>query len=693
MKKNASPRAFAFRITLATALLSISSILLASTSGNVFRTARSARPGRGRSGKEPDTTVAQESATRVNKVTSPLVFTVTNTNDSGAGSLRQAILDANSMGGGTIEFNIPNGGVHTISPVTALPTITQSVTINGYTQPGASANTNPPTMGDNAVILIELNGTVLGSSGGVTIAASNCSVHGLAIAGFSDHQVLISSGSGNAVSGNFLGTLSDGTTLVTGSGLGVDIEAPDNIVGGLNPADRNVIGVSNNCIENAAAATGTVIQGNFIGVDRTGATGFGVSNSGIHDNGADSITIGGTTSGAGNIVSGCFGDGLPLTGSNLVVQGNFIGTDLTGTIAIGNNQGVSISGNNNLLGGTTVAARNVISGNRNRGVGIGGNFSGTMVQGNYIGVDVNGTAALGNGNEGVLIFSSNPHNNIVGGITGVPGAPPGNVISNNATYGINLNGTTDNVIQGNIIGADATGTMPMGNGLTGIILSTNPSSGNTVGGTVSGAGNIIAFNGTTICGGPDHSGVTVSGETVIDNAVLGNSIFSNDGLGIDLNAVNGPCGVTDNDNCDTETGPNNLQNYPVITSVTSGGGNTSIQGSLNSTANTTFRIEFFDNAQCHSSGFGQGETFIGSTDITTDGNCNATIDVIFPVTVGSGHVITATATDPSNNTSEFSACTMAQGGTPTPTPTATATGHPVRATPTPRPRPTPAPRL
>jgi len=233
----------------------------------------------------------------------------------------------------------------------------------------------------------------------------------------------------------------------------------------------------------------------------------------------------------------------------------------------------------------------------------------------------------------------------------------------------------------------------MGNGLTGIFLSTNPSSGNTVGGTVSGAGNIIAFNGTVVCGGPDHSGVTVSGDTAINNAVLGNSIFSNDGLGIDLNASDGPCGVTDNDNCDTETGPNNLQNYPVIISVTSGGGNTSIQGSLNSTANTRFRVEFFDSAQCHSSGFGQGETFIGSADITTDGNCNATIDVTFPVTVGSGHVITATATDPSNNTSEFSACTVAQGGTPTPTPTATATGHPVRATPTPRPRPTPAPRL
>src|SRR5262249_57699966 len=169
---------------------------------------------------------AAHDASRAPKPKTPAAFMVINADDSGMGSLRQAINDANGMGGGTIEFNIPGGGVHTIGPLTALPTITQSVTIDGYTQPGASANTNPPTMGDNAVILIELNGTALGSSGGLTIGASNCSVHGLAIGGFFDHQVLISSGSGSAVSGNFLGTLADGTTLVTGSGLGVDIEAP-----------------------------------------------------------------------------------------------------------------------------------------------------------------------------------------------------------------------------------------------------------------------------------------------------------------------------------------------------------------------------------------------------------------------------------------------------------------------------------
>src|SRR5205085_8232721 len=94
----------------------------------------------------------------VHRPATPLVFTVTNTNDTGMGSLRQAILDANSMGGGTINFTIPGGGVHTISPMTVLPTITQTVTIDGYSQPGSSPNPNPPTMGIMATLLIELSG-------------------------------------------------------------------------------------------------------------------------------------------------------------------------------------------------------------------------------------------------------------------------------------------------------------------------------------------------------------------------------------------------------------------------------------------------------------------------------------------------------------------------------------------------------
>ena len=197
----------------------------------------------------------------------------------------------------------------------------------------------------------------------------------------------------------------------------------------------------------------------------------------------------------------------------------------------------------------------------------------------------------------------------------------------------------------------------------------------TIGGTDAGVGNIVAFNGTSC--EAEHAGVIVTGSDATGNRIEGNSIFTNAGLGIDLFVVfDGPCGITDNDNCDTEIGPNNLQNYPVLTSATSSGDGTTIEGSLNSAPNTTFRIEFFDNHQCHPSGNGSGETFIGSTDVITDGNCNAPINVTFQVNVEGGHVITATATDPAGNTSEFSACVPVSGPTPTGTPSPTPTGMP-----------------
>ena len=136
MKKNALPRAFALRITLGVTLLSICSIVLAPSFAKAVRTTRSTSGSRLRNGRQPDATLLNELAKGVNGITFPLVFTVTNSNDSGSGSLRQTILDANSMGGGMITFNISGGGVQTINSLTVLPTITQAVIIDGYAQPG-----------------------------------------------------------------------------------------------------------------------------------------------------------------------------------------------------------------------------------------------------------------------------------------------------------------------------------------------------------------------------------------------------------------------------------------------------------------------------------------------------------------------------------------------------------------------------
>src|SRR5205823_6637474 len=208
-------------------------------------TAQSARSTRARNSREPATTVERGSP-QLHKAAAPFVFTVTNTNDSGTGSLRQAILDANSMGGGTINFTIPGAGVHTISPMTVLPTITQSVTIDGYTQPGSSMNTNPPTMGIMATILIELSGVNSGSNfSGLIINAANCTVRGLVINRFV-HDAIDVFSNGNVIAGNFIGTNTPGTAaLPNGSGgLGAVIfvgASSNNTVGGTTPDARNLI--------------------------------------------------------------------------------------------------------------------------------------------------------------------------------------------------------------------------------------------------------------------------------------------------------------------------------------------------------------------------------------------------------------------------------------------------------------------
>jgi titin len=297
--------------------------------------------------------------------------------------------------------------------------------------------------------------------------------------------------------------------------------------------------------------------------------------------------------------------------------------------------GVSIGGGLNTIGGTAPGARNVISGNR---VGVLPGLNGNLVQGNFIGTDVTGTAALGNSSDGVT-FGSVSNSNTIGGTA----AGACNVISGNQLNGVRIAGarTNGNVVQGNFIGTQMDGTSPLGNTGHGLLITVFTSM-NTIGGTAMGAGNTIVFNG--------GDGVFVDSTAGTNNAILSNSIFSNTGLGIDLGAD----GVTPNDPGDGDTGANNLQNFPVLTSASSSVGGTTIAGTLNSTPNTTFRLEFYSNAAGDPSGFGEGETFIGSTMVTTDGSGNNSFTVTFPITVPAGHVITATATDPGNNTSEFS---------------------------------------
>ena len=296
----------------------------------------------------------------------------------------------------------------------------------------------------------------------------------------------------------------------------------------------------------------------------------------------------------------------------------------------------------------------------NGGTNTIGGGAGNTISRNFTGINVAGgdniilaNSITDNGVDGVLLQVGT---NTVGGAL----ASQGNTINENTRHGVQISAlASTNDIKGNIINS---------NGSDGVAV-TSASSTNIIGGTASGAGNVIALNG--------GDGVALASGA--GNAVLGNAIFANGGLGIDLGAV----GVTPYDAGDGDTGANNLQNFPVLTSAFSG--STSIEGTLNSTPSTTFRLEFFANGTCDPSAHGEGETFLGFSEVTTSGNGNASFSVTFSETVPIDDFITATATDATNNTSEFSLCTEVSLPPPTPTPTPAPTSTPT-PTSTPRPR-------
>ncbi|NOT59061.1 MAG: CSLREA domain-containing protein, partial [Acidobacteria bacterium] len=302
---------------------------------------------------------------------------------------------------------------------------------------------------------------------------------------------------------------------------------------------------------------------------------------------------------------------------------------------------------NNVIGGTAAGAGNVISWTNNNGAGVlifGSNAAGTRVQGNYIGTDATGLLACGN-TTGILLDGAS------GVLIGGASASARNVISANEK-GISLNKnfqenpSNNNVIQGNYIGTNKDGIPNLGNTNEGVGIAFSAS--NTIGGLNAYEGNLIAGNGGI--------GIRVSSSNnAVANQISGNAIFGNTGLGIDLGTF-GADGVTPNDTtvpADSDVGPNNLQNFPVLTAVSSGG---LVTGTLNSTPNRSFRIEYFKNTACHSSGNGQGEVLLGTQTVTTDGSGNAPLSFSFAFDA-TKPFITATATDlTTNDTSEFSAC-------------------------------------
>ena len=216
-----------------------------------------------------------------------------------------------------------------------------------------------------------------------------------------------------------------------------------------------------------------------------------------------------------------------------------------------------------------------------------------------------------------------------------------NLLSGNR-YGIEINGVnaTNTVILGNIIGADLGGVASLNNSGSGVYVTGNARF-NVIGATNNGAGNRIAFN--------TGDGVTLQSGT--NNSVRGNSISSNAGLGIDIEDN----GVTANDPGDADSGSNFRQNYPVITNAVLGVGSTVIQGTLNSRPDSVYVLDFYASLAPDTGGDTEGGFYLGTTTVATGSDSNATFSVNLPLTDTGGHWITATATDTNANTSEFSA--------------------------------------
>lgn len=609
-------------------------------------------------------------------------------------TLRAAMQEANINRGATdsIIFDIPDATdlpPHTIQPTSALPILTDAVVIDGTTEPDYV---------DHPVV--EVEGSLAGTAHGLYIEADCCTVQdlpffggnstvrGLAIHSFQGTTcpvysdcaaILLAWGGNNVIEGNFLGTDVTGTIAHSNTSGLVVYQSTNNVVGGTTLAQRNLI--SGNGIGigiYGSSASDNVIQGNYIGSDVNGASPIanstGIVLSGYWYAGmALSNTIGGSTPGAGNLISGNTYDGIYLAGTQNDVQGNLIGTDITGTVALGNGDygiNVHLSDSAHLIGGTDVGAGNVISGNGDAGIHISNYGYQLYVQGNFIGTDVTGTVAIPNYIGVEAEFGGLGYPVTLGGEQ--PGA--GNLISGNTIAGVVLKSNSPSSfgawVQGNRIGTDFTGTQPLGNGKYGIYLVGHDNS--VIGGPYPGQGNVIAHHsvdGIRVAAWKRTWG-TDGGE---GNRILGNSIFDNGGSGIDLYRLEDEVlyqdnpypylGPTPNDVGDGDSdfdGGNRLQNYPVLTAAASGWSETAVTGTLNSEPNMGYHLEFFANASCDPSGYGEGETYLGYTDVITDGSGNVTFAVNLAASVPVGHFISATATHqggwPGGNTSEFSAC-------------------------------------
>ena len=471
----------------------------------------------------------------------------------------------------------------------------------------------------------------------------------------------------NAVAGNYIGVAPNGASALPNLDAGVYIEdgPQSNSIGGILPGTRNLISgnVGDGIQFYGSGTSDNTVQGNYIGTTKTGLSPLGNGGVGVSFRfGANGNTLGGTVVAAGNLLCASTNQGIFINfASNEIVQGNYIGVGADGATPLGN--GVTgtftepgiyvLVGESNLIGGAVAGAGNVISANGDDGVQFyGPGTSYNVVQGNYIGTAANGLSALGNGANG-LSFRYGPQSNTVGGAM----AAAGNVISGNSGVGLFLPGASNTIVQGNDIGVGSDGVTALGNGQQGILLQSGATT-NVIGLALngSGAGNFIANN--------TNEGIIVYDNATVGNVFRGNSIHDNGALGVNLvgGAETYPYYVTPNHPGGAVPGPEDLQNFPVITNASVALGSTTISGTLNSSASRGFLVDIYRNTSPDPSGYGEGQVYVGRANLTTDGSGNGS----FSLTAAgnfAGQYFSVTATDATTgDTSEFGADVMATNG-------------------------------
>ena len=555
-------------------------------------------------------------------------------------SLREAIVAANTnasyngcaaTGAGMDDMIIFDLDTPTITiGSTPLPAITESVTIDG----GAG---HVELHGPGAPRVSGKHGLTVNPGGFGTI------IRKLVVNNFADDGIYIDAAD-VSVLGCFIGTDASGTMAAPNQGFGVHVfggngariggatsggpcEGDCNVISGAISFNANVLLDDN--------ATGAMVRGNFIGTDVTGTAAIpnnaleGVRNRGDGNRigGTNGTSPGGSCTGECNLISGNATRGIRVDepASDTIILGNFIGTDVTGTMNVDNSLGIETYPTL-VIGGTTAAARNVISGNTFTGVLVRG--VAPVVQGNYLGITSAGTAAVPGTSTAIIVFQA------VGAMIGgtMPGA--GNLVSG-VDIGVRVDDSTNTQIVGNRFGTAADGSTPLPNGAA--VFIHDKASNNTVGGAAAGAGNTIAFS--------EGDGVLLDGTTppVRGNAIRGNSISASGARGIHL-----------------RNNPNDNLAPPTILGI----------GPLHGTSCAPCAVDIFSDAD------DEGRVFEGSV-FTNDGNWTFNGPV-------SGPHVTATNTDMSNNTSEFSAPFSVPSPTPTDSPTSSSTASPTRTSTPPR---------